>query len=345
MKGTPPLISVVLPVYNCGPYIEECLKSILDQTIQDFEIIVIDDCSSDDTIKKLKSFNDNRIQVHCKVENKGLIDSLNMGFALASGRYIARVDGDDINTLDRFEKQLKILQNNNRIKACGCWLQCFGASENIIKHPQAHSEIQAHLLLSNPMSLGATMLEREAFKDVTFDPDKKHAEDYDFWARTAWDVEFYNIQEPLYFYRIHTQQVSSQHKEIQLAVDAAIKLPLFEKLGYDEAVYPNDLIQKVLYSKLKVSVVEVVLIQEWFSQLKRENMELRVYSISTLDKVLKKIERQLLNQLYYTNDREGVDYAFRKQLVRHLPFSFKRELLVVKLKERFKLNIRGNREL
>ena len=119
-KNSPPLISVILPVYNCAAFISDTMHSILNQTIQDFEIIVIDDCSTDNTVDVIQKFDDKRIFILLKKQNMGLIDSLNIGFKQANGKYIARMDGDDINHLERFEKQLNILQNNSDIKVCGC---------------------------------------------------------------------------------------------------------------------------------------------------------------------------------------------------------------------------------
>ena len=98
-----PLISVVLPVFNVEQYIEECIESILNQSYVFFELLIIDDCSTDNTLEILRSFKDNRINIIEKSNNKGLVDSLNLGLDLAKGKYIVRIDGDDINTLKRFE--------------------------------------------------------------------------------------------------------------------------------------------------------------------------------------------------------------------------------------------------
>ena len=204
------LISVVLPVYNVADYIKEAIDSILNQSFQNFDIIVIDDCSTDQTVSIIEDYKDRRIQIIMKPANKGLIDSLNIGFAAATGKYIARVDGDDVNDLDRFKKQFNFLENNLDIAACGCWLQAFGVDNNIIKHKENHIEIQANLLLSNPMSLGATMLRRESYKMFYFDKQMFHVEDYEYWARTAWDCKLHNLQEVLYHYRTHLNQVSTK---------------------------------------------------------------------------------------------------------------------------------------
>ena len=100
-----PLISVIMSTYNDELYIEESLQSILNQTLADFELIIYDDCSSDHTVEKIRAFQDSRIQLICNEENCGLTKNLNKGLRIAKGKYIARMDGDDISEQTRFEEQ------------------------------------------------------------------------------------------------------------------------------------------------------------------------------------------------------------------------------------------------
>ncbi|WP_299550033.1 glycosyltransferase family 2 protein [Seonamhaeicola sp.] len=332
-----PLISVVLPVYNVETYISDAITSVLNQTIQDFEIIVIDDCSTDNTLSVVKSFEDSRIRIIEKPKNKGLIDSLNMGFSEAEGQFIARMDGDDINVLNRFEKQLKILQNRPDIKACGCWLQCFGASSKIIKHKREHEQIQAQLLLGNPMSLGATMLNREAYKAYNFDASKEHAEDYDFWARSAWDCKMYNIQEVLYHYRTHQDQVSSLYNDIQKNQDIGIKLSLYHKIGYDKTEFSDAFLKKMLFSNEQISITDCKQFFKWLSQISRVNKKQQIFGHKELLDVVEQLKRKFVFDIFFTNNREGIHYETRKQILGVLPFKQKLFIVRKKLKERVSL--------
>ena len=106
-----PLISVILPVYNCEKYIRDSIQSILDQVFNDFELIIINDGSTDNTFGIIKSFSDDRIILVNQV-NHGLTFSLNVGLSLAKGKYIARMDADDISLPDRFKKQVNFLSEN-----------------------------------------------------------------------------------------------------------------------------------------------------------------------------------------------------------------------------------------
>lgn len=327
-----PLISVLLPVYNCSLYIEKAINSILNQTIQDFEIIIIDDCSVDDTVKIVLNIPDERIRLILKEQNVGLIDSLNIGFKEAKGKYIARMDGDDISFSDRFQKQLEILENNSDIKVCGCWLQRFGNSDELIKHKEFHDEIVARLLLSCSMSMGAVMFDRETFAEYNFDENKKHVEDYDFWARVAWSGKLYNIQEVLYFYRAHDTQVTHLYTDIQRRGDIGIKLVLFKKIQYNTEIFSDEMIIKMLVLNEPIKITEFKLFLKWLNQLLFLNKKTQIYSPVELEKVLKIIKRSILFSLYFKNTSIGITKKWRTEALFEL--SFQDVFYVLKLKTR-----------
>ena len=327
-----PLISVVLPVYNVAPYIKEAIDSILNQTIQDFEVIVIDDYSTDNTLSIVEAINDSRIRIIKKSKNKGLIDSLNIGFKEAKGDYIARMDGDDINALNRFEKQLSVLQNNPEIKACGCWLQQFGKIDRVLKHREFHEEIVARLLLHCSMSMGSVMLDRKAVSELKFDKNKLHVEDYDFWARAAWSFKFYNLQEVLYFYRIHDEQITDIYREIQIQADIPIKLFLFKKLNYNTKIYSDALITKMLLLNEYIEVKEIKLFVDWLKKLKILNIKYQIYSQQELTIVLQVILRTIVFQLYFKPTTIGINKKWRLKTFFKLPL--KEMVFVLRLKSR-----------
>lgn len=336
-----PLISVVLPVYNSALYIDEAVDSILNQTIQDFEIIIIDDCSTDTTLKIILSKADNRIRIIRKEQNKGLIDSLNIGFKNATGKYIARMDGDDISLPNRFEKQLEILENNSEVKACGCWLQRFGTSHEIIKHKECHEEIVARLLLSCSMTLGSVMLDRITFEAISFDENKKHVEDYDFWARVAWSAKFYNIQEVLYYYRAHDSQVTKLYNDVQREGDIGIKLFLFKKLNYSTKVFPDELIEKILLLNKSIDITELKLFLKWLNELVLLNRKSKIYANEELKRVLKIIKREMLFSLYFEKISIGITKSWRVKALCKMSFYDQLYVLKIKTREIKKRMLRG----
>lgn len=325
-----PKISVVLPIYNCELYIKDAVYSILNQTVSDFEIIIIDDNSTDNTLKVVQEIKDSRIKIVTKNKNQGLIHSLNLGFEIAKGKYIARIDGDDISEINRFEKQLFVLENNPKIMACGNWLQHFGADNDIVKYKENHSEIVARMLISCSFSMCCCMFHRQVLGAIKFDETKKHVEDYDFWSRVAWLGELYNIQEPLYKYRIHESQVSTVYRQDQVIGDVSIKLFLYKKIGFNTVVYSDELISKFLLLTQNITVDEFKLYLNWHKELLSLNKKTKVFAQNELEKVLKIIRRKLLFTLYFEKTNLGLTKKWRSEALYKL--SLQDFLFVVKLK-------------
>lgn len=326
MDKKDPTITVLMPVYNVESFITEAIESVLNQSYADFELLIIDDASTDATVNQITAFSDSRIKLIKKPKNSGLIDSLNLGMNLAKGQYIARMDGDDISTPDRFQKQLDVLLNNTEIKVCGCWLQRFGNHGKILKHKEFHEEIVAELLMHCSMSLGAVMFEKKALESYLFDENKKHVEDYDFWSRVSWSCKLYNIQEVLYYYRSHDTQVTKLYFDIQRKGDIEIKLFLFKKLKYDNEVFTDELIAKMLWLTQKISMNDLALFFKWVKQLSFKNTKLNIYSEKELNNVLQLIKRRLVFELYFEQTTIGLDKKWRLQALAYLPI---KELLFV----------------
>lgn len=335
-KHTPPLISVILPVYNCAAYVSDTIYSILNQTIQDFEILVIDDCSTDNTVDIIQNFEDKRIFILLKKQNMGLIDSLNIGFKQAKGKYIARMDGDDINHLQRFEKQLNILQNNSGIKVCGCWLQEFGDRDKIIKHKEFHDQIVASLLVSCSMSLGSVMMCKEWSSSFKFDSTKKHVEDYDLWSRVSWEGKLYNIQEVLYFYRRHNSQVSRLFLSLQREGDIKIKLFLFKKIKFDRNKYTDCFIEKMLSETQVITVKDFKKYREWLGNIIKLNQKQRVFEPTEFKKVMHEMQTALIFKIYFKDTNIGITKNWRMKALYYLPYDQFIMVIKSKVKEIFK---------
>lgn len=327
------LISVVMPVYNVALYIVESVTSILNQTIIDFELLIIDDCSSDNTLSILEEIKDDRIKIIRKEKNLGLVHSLNLGFELAQGKYIARMDGDDISVKDRFEKQLAILEQNPNIILCGSWIQHFGKSREIVKFKESHEEIVIQMLLYCSLSFGTAMLRRKSLALFKFNESKKHVEDYDFLSRIVWEGELHNIQEVLYHYRVHDNQVSALYKNIQIEGDIPIKLSLFKKLNYDTNKYSDELISKMLLLNQYITVNDLDLFLKWLQELVLLNNKTNIYSNSEFKKILYRIRRSLLFSLYFKKTIIGIDKQWRKKALFKLEIKDAFYILKIKIRE------------
>ena len=222
-----PKITVLMPVYNCELYIREAVDSILNQTFKDFEFLIIDDASSDETVMILKSYCDPRIQLIEKQINTGYTNSLNQGLKLAKGEFIARMDGDDISLPERFAKQVSLLDKNPEVIMCGTSYSIIGENE-IFLLPESHQEIKVNLLKGNCIVHPSVMLRNNIIvaNNISYDQQTEPAEDYDLWIRLLLLGKLHNLQECLLRYRVHDSQVSSVRNKQQVQVAKNVRLKL-----------------------------------------------------------------------------------------------------------------------
>lgn len=236
-----PLISVLLPVYNGGKYLREAVTSILGQTYENFELIIINDGSTDNTMGVINLFNDDRIKVISRA-NLGLITSLNEGIDIASGEWIARMDADDIALPQRFERQLAWLQETGA-DICGSWVSRFGSEEKRIVRPQEKDdEIKIDLLFYSSFVHPSVLGRAAVFKKLRYDQDTVRAEDYDLWFRAA--VAGYtmtNIPEVLLLYRVHDEQVSAEYLATQLEQTNKIRYRYWQAFCHARSISTDNL--------------------------------------------------------------------------------------------------------
>lgn len=220
-----PRISVLMPVYNGELYVREAIESMLNQTFTDFELLVLDDGSTDRTEEIVLSFNDSRIRYHRNASNIGIANNLNIGLAKARGEYIARFDGDDVSLPDRLQVQINFLDTHPDVGLCSTAMQLFGKhSEVWIRehHPEA---IKITMLFYSPVLHASSMFRRRLFLDheLTYRQEAFPAEDYELWSRAVKVCKLVNLPDVLYNYRIHDTQVPKTDRK---ATDCIRKIQL-----------------------------------------------------------------------------------------------------------------------
>lgn len=226
------MITILICIYNGEKYIQETLNSILNQSYQDFEVVVVLNCTNDRTIEKIKNINDSRIKIF-ETNICQLAFNLNYGLLKSNGDYIVRIDADDIAEPERLEKQLKILQEG-KFDVVGSNLTYIDENSLIIgqkKYPETDNEIHKKIFYKNPFAHPSIMYKKTSVLKVGGYLNGKVSEDYDLWLRLMRDknIKFYNIQENLTRYRIHSNQVKGN------------KLAYYEICGY--------MIREALYQK------------------------------------------------------------------------------------------------
>lgn len=230
--STAPKITVLMPVYNCELYIKEAVDSILNQTFSDFEFLIIDDASTDKTVDIIKTYSDIRIKLIEKSVNTGLTNSLNYGLTITKGKYIARMDGDDISLPERFEKQIAFLDANPDVVVCGTALKVID-SDVVISYPEFHEEIKLGMLKHNCVIHPSVMIRKSVLDEYSmrYDVEKEPAEDYNLWVKLLSWGKLYNIQEVLIYYRIHHSQVSQKRNHIQIVMSIEAQIELLGNLN------------------------------------------------------------------------------------------------------------------
>lgn len=206
---TLPLVSVLIPCYNAELYVEQAVRSILDQSYKNLEIIVINDCSTDNTgliLEKLAA-EDSRIKYIINPKNLKLIDTLNKGLLLCTGKYIARMDADDISHKNRIKIQVNFLELHPEISIVGTGIQVFGDGipKKKLFNPSNHNDIIAKLFTACPLFHPTVMFKSSLTKTNYFNYDLNffRAEDYHLWVKLAINnIKFSNIPKILLDYRI-----------------------------------------------------------------------------------------------------------------------------------------------
>jgi len=214
-----PVFSIVLCTYNAEAYLDECIRSLLHQTFKDFELIIVDDGSTDGTLQRLEDIQDPRIRLVKLGSNHGLIYARTKGFSEARGRYIAIMDADDIAHPERLQSQWEVFQKQN-VDVCGSWhtsLYSATGKKRSRRSPVTNSDIKALLTIYCPISNPSASVKMETLQRHQYNTAHQHAEDYGLWCNiSANGGTFFNIPRPLLTYRIHPGQISQQKRETAL---------------------------------------------------------------------------------------------------------------------------------
>ncbi|MCS3668067.1 glycosyltransferase involved in cell wall biosynthesis [Salinibacter ruber] len=215
-----PEVSVLMAVYNGRPYLKEAVQSILDQTLGDFEFIIINDGSTDGTEGVLDRFvdRDDRVRlVH--QENRGLIESLNRGLDMARGKYVARMDADDIAHPDRLQAQVRFLEANPDVGVLGTQVERIddsGQTDGKWKFPTDPDQVAWRLLFGTCLCHPSVMMRAALIQDLGgYAAWATHGEDYELWTRALLESRLANLPGTLLKYRRHEETVSEQNREIQ----------------------------------------------------------------------------------------------------------------------------------
>ena len=213
-----PAVSVILPAYNCEKYIGKAIQSVLQQTLTDFELIIINDGSTDKTETTILQFNDPRITYLQNAENKGLIYTLNRAIELAKGNYIARMDSDDICLQERLSKQKDYLDKHPETTMVATTISFIDANGNdkgiwpLDRKMITPALIRNEMPFENCIAHPTIMIRADILKKLKYNPRQVNIEDYDLWLRILnRGYVIGKINEPLLWYRVHDDSITHVH--------------------------------------------------------------------------------------------------------------------------------------
>lgn len=273
-----PIVSVLMPVYNAEAYLKEAIDSILNQTFTDFEFVIINDGSTDKSEEIILNYQDSRIRYFKNEVNLKLIKTLNRGLELVSGKYIARMDADDISELNRLQVQFDFMEANPDVGIVGTGFKTFKNNSNTLSnvmYKSSHNEICFNQLYQIHLCHGTCMIRQVVLKinSLSFSLEYEHAEDFELFTRLSKHTKLANIQACLYQVRQHENEVSIQFADIQKNNAKRIIKRGFENIGY--AISDNEIsdfifLSQYEYEKIKINSIEM---QYFLERLILQNSE------------------------------------------------------------------------
>ncbi len=295
-----PQVTVLLPVFNASLYLREAVDSILDQTFKHFELLIINDGSKDDSAAILSSYTDSRIRIINHDKNKGLIKTLNEGLQIAKGKYIIRMDADDVSVHNRIEMQVKFMEANTDIVLAGAWFKDIDGKIKVAKTPTKYEALKSQLFFSCALAHPTIIIRKNIFieNNLFYNSEFPHAEDYELWVRVSRLFKVANIPEVLLNYRFHEGQVSKEHNKTQRdSMHRCHQLQLNE-LGIEPTA--DEL--KTHYAIANLFFIPdkdfVVAAEKWLLKIVTSNNDAKVFSQSFFKKIIGDYWYNICSTLY-----------------------------------------------
>jgi glycosyltransferase involved in cell wall biosynthesis len=274
-----------MPVFNAAPYLRPAVDSILSQTLTDFELLALDDGSTDGSAEILASYRDPRLRIVRAGANSGIVDRLNEGLDLAQGRYVARMDADDISRPDRLSLQAAFLDARPDVGICGAWARRFGADRRMMRPEIDPVAIRCSLLFESPLVHPSVMMRLDSLR--------RHglryrayfsAEDIDLWQRAAECFPIANMPRVLLEYRVHASSVTGNpaNAESQRTAMRSIDRVALARLGVDAT---DD--ELALHHRIRTTGdAPLEAVESWLEKLKRSNRKVYLYPEGEFERIV-----------------------------------------------------------
>lgn len=337
-------ITVLMPVYNSEKYLKDSIESILNQTYDDFDFLIINDGSTDSSEDIILSYKDKRIIYKKNIENLGLIKTLNYGIKLISTKYIVRMDSDDISYAKRFEKQLKYMEENPDIAVLGTSILIFNDKKVIRKHivNTHHKTIKTELLFYSAL-MSPTVIIRKAIldeNDFVYNDEHEAAEDFGLWQKISFKYKLSNLSEVLLKYRINQSGITiNAEKNIEKRdrIHSIIYKQGFESLDIYPTKHELKLFRLFSTGRVFQNIEELKLLSTLLDQI-IINSHIKNYDFKCMNKILlsylmfngqnfklKLRELEIIHKEYFFNSikftlKDRIKYIIKRYLGNILKF-------------------------
>lgn len=284
-----PLVSVLMPVYNAETHLKEAVNSILLQTYHHLELVIVNDGSTDGSEALLLSYDDPRIRLLVNPENKGLIYSLNYGLSACQGKYVARMDADDVSLQERIATQVAFMEQHPEIGVCGCdYTQFSDSGEQSFRALSRHDEILSQMIFNSSVVHPSLMLRRAVLQDFdpVFNSGYHHSEDYELWSKLILQTKFSAVHQLLFRYRIHAAQVTQKHSEQQQLSAGRVRKELLGKLGFSYTAQEVELLSQMAAHRLFETKEQLHLLEQFLEKLIAQNDHSKRIAPETFREVL-----------------------------------------------------------
>ena len=326
-----PKISVLMATYNTPiEWLSKAIESVLTQTLSDFEFIIVDDCSTQSIASVKEKYTDSRIRWVKNDYNLGLTKSLNRILTMARGKYIARMDADDISLPHRFETQVNYMEQHPEVIVCGSYRRAFGKEnkDEIWNIPRTREEQQVQLFFSNCGLTHPTAMFRKSMLDefgIIYNENYVKAQDYGIWVQCTRYAPMAMIRKVLLQYRKSEQQISTAGRVNQLENDRKIKLDQLVSLGIKATDEEKDM--HIAFCREK-TYDDVDKLEEWVNRLRKANAKTKYFNQVVFERVLEKRWYDWCKKAYRTEKRMDARDAYKR--ARKLEFILKDTEITIK---------------
>lgn len=330
-----PKVSIIMANYNGDAYLKESIDSIINQSFQDWELIIIDDYSVDLSIKIIEDYQDKRIKLIKNEINLGPARSRNIGLESCNGKYIAILDSDDIAYKDRLKKQVEFMERNN-IDVLGSGAKFFGKYNKRVIPKKNNSDIRTELLLISPYVHSTVIIKKEVLEkfNIKYDEDFRQAQDYKMWSDLSKhnDIKFAGLNKILVKYRVHNNQITSKSLNKQSLNAGKIRKEQLASIGINLNQEEDIIYEKFILSDGAMSEYEIDIIFRIYESIADSITQYNNSNLYNLQCLIDRFKKQLIKQIINGSKvrKLYVDSELRKSGKRNITHNILEFLSVVR---------------